>query len=131
MLNAPYAGGTHLPDVTVITPVFDKAGKDVLFYLGSRGHHADIGGTTPGSMPPDSRTVEDEGVLLDNVLLVDGGRFLEAETVAILKSGKYPSRNPAQNIADLKAQIAKSEEHTSELQSLMRISYAVYCLKNK
>src|SRR3546814_8566901 len=99
MLNAPYAGGTHLPDVTVITPVFDKAGKDVLFYLGSRGHHADIGGTTPGSMPPDSRTVEDEGVLLDNVLLVDGGR--------------------------------RSEEHTSELQSLMRISYAVFCLKKK
>lgn len=85
VLNAPYAGGTHLPDVTVITPVFDKAGKDVLFYLGSRGHHADIGGTTPGSMPPDSKTVEDEGVLLDNVLLVDGGRMLENEMIALLK----------------------------------------------
>ncbi|WP_374466224.1 hydantoinase B/oxoprolinase family protein [Ferrovibrio sp.] len=119
MLNAPYAGGTHLPDVTVITPVFDKAGKDVLFYLGSRGHHADIGGTTPGSMPPDSKTVEDEGVLLDNVLLVDGGKFLEAETVAILKSGKYPSRNPAQNIADLKAQIASCEKGAQELRKMV------------
>lgn len=119
MLNAPYAGGTHLPDVTVITPVFDKAGQDVLFYLGSRGHHADIGGTTPGSMPPDSKTVEDEGVLLDNVLLVDGGKFLEAETVAILKSGKYPSRNPAQNIADLKAQIASCEKGAQELRKMV------------
>ncbi|MFN4277237.1 MAG: hydantoinase B/oxoprolinase family protein [Ferrovibrio sp.] len=119
MLNAPYAGGTHLPDVTVITPVFDKAGSDVLFYLGSRGHHADIGGTTPGSMPPDSKTVEDEGVLLDNVLLVDGGKFLEAETIAILKSGKYPSRNPAQNIADLKAQIASCEKGAQELRKMV------------
>ncbi|WP_370152579.1 hydantoinase B/oxoprolinase family protein [Ferrovibrio sp.] len=119
MLNAPYAGGTHLPDVTVITPVFDRAGKEVLFYLGSRGHHADIGGTTPGSMPPDSRTVEDEGVLLDNVLLVDGGTFLEEEAVAILKSGKYPSRNPAQNIADLKAQIASCEKGAQELRKMV------------
>jgi 5-oxoprolinase (ATP-hydrolysing) len=119
VLNAPYAGGTHLPDVTVITPVFDKAGKDVLFYLGSRGHHADIGGTTPGSMPPDSRTVEDEGVLLDNVLLVDGGTFLEADMVGLLKSGKYPSRNPAQNIADLKAQIASCEKGAQELRKMV------------
>ncbi|MBP7065985.1 hydantoinase B/oxoprolinase family protein [Ferrovibrio sp.] len=119
MLNAPYAGGTHLPDVTVITPVFDKAGKDVLFYVGSRGHHADIGGTTPGSMPPDSRTVSDEGVLLDNVLLVDAGRFLEAETIAILKSGQYPARNPQQNIADLKAQIASCEKGAQELRNMV------------
>ena len=119
VLNAPYAGGTHLPDVTVITPVFDKAGKEVLFYLGSRGHHADIGGTTPGSMPPDSKTVEDEGVLLDNVLLVDGGRFLEAEMIEILKSGKYPSRNPHQNIADLKAQIASCEKGAQELRKMV------------
>ena len=119
MLNAPYAGGTHLPDVTVITPVFDRAGKDVLFYVGSRGHHADIGGTTPGSMPPDSRTVSDEGVLLDNVLLVDGGRFLESETVAVLKSGQHPARNPAQNIADLKAQIASCEKGAQELRNMV------------
>ncbi len=119
VLNAPYAGGTHLPDVTVITPVFDKAGKEVLFYLGSRGHHADIGGTTPGSMPPDSRTVADEGVLLDNVLLVDGGRFLEDEIVALLKSGQYPSRNPFQNVADLKAQIASCEKGAQELRKMV------------
>lgn len=119
VLNAPYAGGTHLPDVTVITPVFDKAGQEVLFYLGSRGHHADIGGTTPGSMPPDSRTVEDEGVLLDNVLLVDGGRMLENEMVALLKGGRYPSRNPAQNIADLKAQIASCEKGAQELRKMV------------
>ncbi len=119
VLNAPYAGGTHLPDVTVITPVFDRAEKEVLFYLGSRGHHADIGGTTPGSMPPDSRTVADEGVLLDNVLLVDGGRFLEAEITALLKSGPWPSRNPFQNIADLKAQIASCEKGAQELRKMV------------
>jgi 5-oxoprolinase (ATP-hydrolysing) len=119
MLNAPYAGGTHLPDVTVITPVFDKAGREVLFYVGSRGHHADIGGTTPGSMPPDSRTVEEEGVLIDNVTLVDRGRFLEEEAVAILASGRYPSRNPQQNIADLRAQVAACEKGVQELRRMV------------
>ncbi|MCC3305702.1 hydantoinase B/oxoprolinase family protein [Sneathiella sp. HT1-7] len=119
VLNAPYNGGTHLPDVTVITPVFDLAGKDVLFYVASRGHHADIGGTTPGSMPPDSRTVEEEGVILDNVLLVDGGRLLEDEIVEILKSGKYPSRNTDQNMADLKAQIAACEKGIQELRKMV------------
>jgi 5-oxoprolinase (ATP-hydrolysing) len=123
VLNAPYAGGTHLPDVTVITPVFaegDTTGRDVLFYVASRGHQADIGGLTPGSMPPDSRTVEEEGVLIDNVLLVDAGRFLEAEMVALLSSGQYPSRNPAQNIADLKAQIAACEKGMQELHRMVR-----------
>jgi 5-oxoprolinase (ATP-hydrolysing) len=123
VLNAPYAGGTHLPDVTVITPVFaegDTVGRDVLFYVASRGHQADIGGLTPGSMPPDSRTVEEEGVLIDNVLLVDAGRFLEAEMVALLSSGRYPSRNPAQNIADLKAQIAACEKGMQELHRMVR-----------
>jgi 5-oxoprolinase (ATP-hydrolysing) len=119
VLNAPYNGGTHLPDVTVITPVFDLAGKDVLFYVASRGHHADIGGTTPGSMPPDSRTVEEEGVILDNVMLVDGGRLCEAEIVEILKSGKYPSRNTDQNMADLKAQIAACEKGIQELRKMV------------
>ncbi|WP_288902208.1 hydantoinase B/oxoprolinase family protein [uncultured Sneathiella sp.] len=119
VLNAPYNGGTHLPDVTVITPVFDLAGKDVLFYVASRGHHADIGGTTPGSMPPDSRTVEEEGVILDNVLLVDGGKLLEDEIVDILKSGKYPSRNTDQNMADLKAQIAACEKGIQELRRMV------------
>jgi 5-oxoprolinase (ATP-hydrolysing) len=123
VLNAPYAGGTHLPDVTVITPVFaegDTVGRDVLFYVASRGHQADIGGLTPGSMPPDSRTVEEEGVLIDNVLLVDAGRFLESEMVALLSSGRYPSRNPAQNIADLKAQIAACEKGMQELHRMVR-----------
>jgi 5-oxoprolinase (ATP-hydrolysing) len=123
VLNAPYAGGTHLPDVTVITPVFaegDTVGMDVLFYVASRGHHADIGGLTPGSMPPDSRTVEEEGVLIDNFLLVDAGRFREQAMAALLSSGRYPSRNPAQNIADLKAQIAACEKGMQELHRMVR-----------
>jgi 5-oxoprolinase (ATP-hydrolysing) len=124
VLNAPYNGGTHLPDVTVITPVFaeeDKTGRgDVLFYVASRGHQADIGGLTPGSMPPDSRTVEEEGVLIDNCLLVDAGRFRETEMVELLSSGRYPSRNPAQNIADLKAQIAACAKGVEELHRMVR-----------
>jgi len=119
VLNAPYNGGTHLPDVTVITPVFDPEGKDVLFYVASRGHHADIGGLTPGSMPPDSKTVEEEGVILDNILMVDGGRLLESEMIEVLSSGKYPSRNPAQNIADLKAQVAACEKGIQELRKMV------------
>jgi 5-oxoprolinase (ATP-hydrolysing) len=171
VLNAPYNGGTHLPDVTVITPVFaerthlhsppsnplpsgrgqgegetplgssspvgnrdaegpphltspqgerDGTDDDVLFYVASRGHHADIGGLTPGSMPPNSRTVEEEGVLIDNVLLVDEGRFREAEMVALLQSGRYPSRNAQQNVADLKAQIAACEKGAQELHRMVR-----------
>src|SRR3982074_3468404 len=102
VLNAPYNGGTHLPDVTVITPVFDS--QQILFYVGSRGHHADIGGITPGSMPPGSKVVEEEGVLIDNFLLVEQGRFREKETVALLESARHPARNAPQNIADLAAQ---------------------------
>ncbi|HEX9435234.1 MAG TPA: hydantoinase B/oxoprolinase family protein, partial [Burkholderiales bacterium] len=113
VLNAPYNGGTHLPDVTVITPVFLQ-GK-VLFYVGSRGHHADIGGITPGSMPPGSKVVEEEGVLIDNFLMVEEGRFRERETVALLTSGRYPVRNVEQNIADLRAQIAANEKGVQEL----------------
>jgi 5-oxoprolinase (ATP-hydrolysing) len=124
VLNAPYNGGTHLPDVTVITPVFaetDREGKgEVLFYVASRGHQADIGGITPGSMPPDSRSVEEEGVLIDNFLLVDAGRFREAQMRALLSSGAYPARNPAQNIADLKAQIAACEKGVQELHRMVR-----------
>ncbi len=119
VLNAPYNGGTHLPDVTVITPVFDKAGQEILFYVGSRGHHADIGGLTPGSMPPNSVVVEEEGVLIDNVVLVDQGRFLEEEITALLKSGDYPARNPYQNVADLKAQIAANEKGVAELRRMV------------
>ncbi|MBN9496127.1 MAG: hydantoinase B/oxoprolinase family protein [Alphaproteobacteria bacterium] len=120
VLNAPYNGGTHLPDVTVVMPVFDEAGKDILFFVASRGHQADIGGLTPGSMPPGSTTVEEEGVLIDNFQLVDQGRFREAEMVALLKSGKYPARNPAQNIGDLKAQIAACEKGAQELRKMVR-----------
>jgi len=119
VLNAPYNGGTHLPDVTVITPVFDDAGTDILFYVASRGHHADIGGITPGSMPPNSTTVEEEGVLIDNFVLVDRGRFREAEISELLTSGRYPVRNVYQNVADLKAQIAACEKGVQELRRMV------------
>jgi len=124
VLNAPYNGGTHLPDVTVIMPVFaedDVEGRGpVHFYVASRGHQADIGGMTPGSMPPDSRTVEEEGVLIDDFLLVDAGRFREDETVALLESGRYPARNARQNIADLKAQVAACAKGAEELHRMVR-----------
>jgi 5-oxoprolinase (ATP-hydrolysing) len=118
-LNDPYHGGTHLPDVTVVTPVFADDGKQILFYVGSRGHHADIGGTTPGSMPPFSTRIEEEGVQIDNVKLVEAGQLREQEMVALLKSGEYPSRNPQQNIADLKAQIAANEKGVQELRKMV------------
>jgi 5-oxoprolinase (ATP-hydrolysing) len=117
VLNAPYNGGTHLPDVTVITPVFEE--QEILFYVGSRGHHADIGGITPGSMPPASQRVEEEGVLIDNFLLVEEGRFREKETIALLSSGRYPVRNVQQNIADLRAQIAANEKGVQELRRMV------------
>ena len=119
MLNAPYNGGTHLPDITVITPVFDDGGDKILFYVGSRGHHADVGGITPGSMPPDSKVVEEEGVLIDNFLLVEEGRLREEETVALLASGKYPARNIEQNLADLRAMIAANEKGVQELRRMV------------
>ncbi len=115
VLNAPYNGGTHLPDVTVITPVFDENGEEVLFYVGARGHHADIGGRTPGSSPPDSTHIDDEGVLIDNFLLVEEGRLREKETRQLLASGKYPCRNIDHNMADLTAQIAANETGQREL----------------
>jgi 5-oxoprolinase (ATP-hydrolysing) len=115
VLNAPYNGGTHLPDVTVVTPVFDPAGRDILFFVASRGHHADIGGLTPGSMPPTSRNVEEEGVLIDNFQLVDRGTLQETALRALLASGKYPARNPDQNVADMGAQIAANEKGVQEL----------------
>ncbi|MBW3560839.1 MAG: hydantoinase B/oxoprolinase family protein, partial [Proteobacteria bacterium] len=119
MLNAPYNGGTHLPDITVIVPVFVDEDADPAFYVAARGHHADVGGLTPGSMPPASRTVEDEGVLIDDFLLVDAGRFREAETRALLASGPHPARNPDQNIGDLKAQIAACRRGADELRRVM------------
>ncbi len=119
MLNAPFNGGTHLPDVTVITPVFDQAGEEILFYVGSRGHHADIGGRTPGSAPPDSTHIEQEGVVIDNFRLVDGGVLREKETRELLGSGPYPCRNIDENMADLEAQIAANATGIREVHRMI------------
>ena len=121
VLNDPYHGGTHLPDVTVVTPVYLGSESDdrPTFYVGSRGHHADIGGTTPGSMPPFSTRIEEEGVQLDNVKLVAAGTFREAEMRALLLSGEFPSRNPDQNLADMKAQVAANEKGVHELRAMV------------
>nr|WP_206078679.1 hydantoinase B/oxoprolinase family protein [Mesorhizobium camelthorni] len=118
-LNAPYNGGTHLPDITVVTPVFDDGGKEILFYAASRGHHADIGGTAPGSMTPLATTVDEEGVLIDNFRLVERGRFREEALHALLTDHPWPARNPHQNIADLKAQIAANEKGVAELRKMV------------
>ncbi len=118
-LNAPYNGGTHLPDVTVISPVFDELGSELLFFVASRGHHADIGGITPGSMPANSTTVEEEGILIDNFLLVENGRLREQALTELLLSGKYPARNPRQNVADMSAQIAANEKGVQELRKMV------------
>ncbi|MXU65257.1 hydantoinase B/oxoprolinase family protein [Oceanomicrobium pacificus] len=119
MLNAPYNGGTHLPDITVVAPVWDDAGQEVLFYTAARGHHTDVGGLTPGSMPPDSRTIHDEGAYIDNFKLVSGGRFLEAETRDLLLSARHPVRAVDVNIADLKAQVASCEKGAQELRRMV------------
>jgi 5-oxoprolinase (ATP-hydrolysing) len=136
VLNDPYRGGTHLPDVTVITPVFgdktesdkteggktrpvDAAQPPVLFYVASRGHHAEIGGITPGSMPAASKRIEEEGVLLRNWLLVENGQFRERETTELLRTAAYPSRNPEVNIADLRAQVAANEKGVAELRAMI------------
>jgi len=119
MLNDPFNGGTHLPDVTMITPVFDQIGDRILFYVGSRGHHADIGGRTPGSAPPDSTHIDEEGVLIQNFKLVDEGRLREDETRALLGSGKYPCRNIDANMADIAAQIAANETGVREINKMI------------
>jgi 5-oxoprolinase (ATP-hydrolysing) len=120
MMNNPYNGGTHLPDVTVITPVFDDTGTRIVYSVASRGHHADIGGKTPGSAPPDSRTIHEEGVLVDNFLLVEQGTLRDDATRALLASGPYPCRNIDQNMADLSAQIAANATGVAELQKITR-----------
>ena len=119
VLNAPYNGGTHLPDITVCTPVFDDAGEAILFWTASRGHHADVGGISPGSMSPRATNILEEGVYIDNFLLVDAGRFREAELYELLRSGPYPARNPLQNVNDLKAQIAANEKGAQELRRMV------------
>ena len=118
-LNAPYNGGTHLPDITVVTPVFDDAAQTILFYVAARGHHADIGGIAPGSMTPLATTVEEEGVLIDNFHLVDRGRFRDAELIKILTNHQFPVRNVAQNVADLKAQVAANAKGVQELRKMV------------
>ena len=115
VVNAPYNGGTHLPDVTVISPVFDDKDREILFYVASRGHHADIGGSTPGSSPPDSTSIHEEGVLIDNFLMVENGVLKEKETLELLNSGPYPCRNLAQNMADLEAQVAANNTGVHEV----------------
>ena len=137
VLNDPYHGGTHLPDITVITPVYlqpfspvtaqtlgggertPPKASEPTFYVGSRGHHADVGGTTPGSMPPFSTRIEEEGVQIDNFKLVAAGVLREAEMLALLQGGEYPSRNPQQNLADLRAQIAANEKGVQELRKMV------------
>ena len=118
-INAPYNGGTHLPDITVCTPVFDDRKKKILFWVASRGHHADVGGISPGSMSPNATTIEQEGVYMDNFKLVDSGRFREQELMAALTQAKYPARNPVQNINDMKAQIAANAKGVAELHKMV------------
>ena len=117
-INAPYNGGTHLPDITVCTPVFDDAGRAIQFWVASRGHHADIGGLSPGSMSPYATTIEEEGVYIDNFKLIDRGRFREQELYALLNGAKYPARNPLQNVNDIKAQVAANEKGVQELRKM-------------
>ncbi len=137
LINSPYHGGTHLPDITVVTPMFGKTGstdpvssagaggnsenqtREILFYTASRGHHADVGGITPGSMPPGSRTIEDEGVLSEGLKIVGQGHFYEERLRDWLGSGKHPARNPDQNVADLRAQVAANEKGVRELQKMV------------
>jgi len=118
-INAPYNGGTHLPDITVCTPVFDAADRDILFWVASRGHHADVGGVSPGSMSPAATTIEEEGVYIDNFKLVDRGRFRERALYDLLTGCKYPARNPLQNVNDIKAQIAANEKGVQELNKMV------------
>jgi 5-oxoprolinase (ATP-hydrolysing) len=119
MLNAPYNGGTHLPDITVCTPVFDDDGKTIRFWVASRGHHADVGGIAPGSMSPLARTILEEGVYIDNFKIVDQGEFREQAILDLFRSGPYPARNPEQNLNDLKAQVAANEMGVRELRRVI------------
>jgi 5-oxoprolinase (ATP-hydrolysing) len=119
LINAPYNGGTHIPDLTVCTPVFDRAQKKILFWVASRGHHADIGGIAPGSMSPVATTINEEGIYIDNFKLVDRGRFREKELYDLLTNAQYPARNPLQNVNDLKAQIAANEKGVQELHKMV------------
>ncbi len=118
-LNDPFHGGTHLPDITVVTPVFDESGRTIRFFVANRSHHADIGGLTPGSMPPLSQTLAEEGVLIDDFLLLDGGVFREEEFRTLLTGCRWPARSPNTNVADIKAQVAANESGIRELGALL------------
>ncbi|MBO6552976.1 MAG: hydantoinase B/oxoprolinase family protein [Roseitalea sp.] len=118
-LNAPYNGGTHLPDITVVTPVFDDAGKDILFFVASRGHHADVGGMAPGSATPRATHVDEEGVLIDNFKLVDRGTLRENAFIDLMTDHAWPARNPQQNLADIVAQVAANEKGVAELRRMV------------
>jgi 5-oxoprolinase (ATP-hydrolysing) len=120
VINAPYNGGTHLPDITVCTPVFDDRKRNILFWVASRGHHADVGGISPGSMSPNATTIHQEGVLFDNFKVIDRGRFREKELYAALTGAEYPARNPLQNVNDMKAQIAANEKGVTELRKMVK-----------
>ena len=119
LINAPYNGGTHIPDLTVCTPIFDKAKRKILFWVASRGHHADIGGIAPGSMSPIATSIEEEGIYIDNFKLVDRGKFREQALMDLLTKAQYPARNPIQNVNDLKAQIAANEKGVQELHKMV------------
>ena len=119
-LNAPYNGGTHLPDITVVTPVFDDEGAEILFYVASRGHHADVGGMAPGSMTPRATSVDEEGILIDNLKLVENGKLREKELREVLTNHPWPARNPDENVADLRAQIAANEKGATEIRKMVR-----------
>src|SRR5712675_2022080 len=119
VINAPYNGGTHLPESTVCTPVFDAAASELLFWVASRGHHADVGGISPGSMSPNATTIEEEGIYIDNFKVVDRGRFRETELYDLLTRAEYPARNPLQNVNDMKAQIAANEKGVQELRKMV------------
>jgi 5-oxoprolinase (ATP-hydrolysing) len=119
-LNDPYRGGTHLPDVTVVAPVFDEAGEQIRFFVANRGHHADIGGIAPGSTPAVSTSLEQEGVVIDDFLLLEGGAFREQPLRDLLAAARYPARNPDMNVADLKAQVAANETGIREIMALLR-----------
>ncbi|MDR1828434.1 MAG: hydantoinase B/oxoprolinase family protein [Methylobacteriaceae bacterium] len=119
LLNAPYNGGTHLPDLTVCTPVFDREGKRIRFWVASRGHHVDVGGIAPGSMSPLAVNIDEEGVYIDNFKLMERGHFREAELTALLTGARWPARNPLQNINDLKAQVAANEKGVAEVNKMI------------
>jgi 5-oxoprolinase (ATP-hydrolysing) len=121
LINAPYNGGTHIPDLTVCTPVFDRANHNILFWVASRGHHADIGGIAPGSMSPLATSIEEEGIYIDNFKLVDRGKFREQALYDLLTKAKYPARNPLQNVNDLKAQIAANEKGVQEMHKMVAL----------